>query len=543
LRISSKFLRTNRGRGAVAALLVFCAAGIGLGIGENGRAAAHPLEIRTASLPQASVNLSYSETLKAAGGENPYQWKIAAGKLPKGLTLNTSGALAGTPFDSGTFPITVTVNDTGNPVQTAQKDFSLTVDAVSGLQLTTAALPQANPAADYTSILSANGGVAPYKWSVISGNLPSTLTLAPTGTITGVISQPGTYQVLLEVKDSGNPSQTVQKNFNLVVGGAQSGVYLPAPGSATAPSPYSSAPTPGSSSQPRPYPPPSAGTASRPYPPGAAPGPSAVPRPYPPGPPTASRASSTTATPGPSVTPRPYPSSSTSAPRAPASPYPLASMPGPAATTHDGFRIVTPGLPPGQQSAAYSLTLEAEGGQSPYRWSLLSNRLPPGLRLNPSGSVTGTPNAAGVYTFTLRATDSSEAPISAAQVYQLKIVPPDSAGAGAGAAPTGASEGGEAPRGPALQLEASQLPDGQVSEAYSAAVTVTGGLRPYAWTVASGALPSGLTLDPAKGQIQGAAAATGTFSFVVEVSDSSSPGQVVRQSYSIVIAALGAGSQ
>jgi large repetitive protein len=218
-------------------------------------------------------------------------------------------------------------------------------------------------------------------------------------------------------------------------------------------------------------------------------------------------------------------------------------MPGPAAATHDGFRIVTPGLPPGQQSAAYSLTLEAEGGQSPYRWSLLSNRLPQGLRLNPSGSVSGTPSAAGVYTFTLRATDSSESPISAAQVYQLKIVPPDSAGGGGGAAPSGASAEVEAPRGPALQLTSAQLPDGQVSEAYSAAITVTGGLQPYAWTIASGALPSGLTLDPAHGQIQGAAAATGTFSFVVEVSDSSSPGQVVRQAYSIVVAALGAGSQ
>ena len=534
MRLTSKFLRTNCRCGAAAALVVFCAAGIGLGIGENGRAAGPPLEIRTASLPQASVNLSYAETLKAAGGENPYQWRIAAGKLPKGLTLNTSGALAGTPLDSGTFSITVAVNDTGNPIQTAQKDFSLTVDAMSGLQLTTAALPQANLAADYTSILSAQGGVAPYQWSVISG-LPSTLTLAPAGTITGVISQPGTYHVLLEVKDSGNPSQTVQKSFNLVVGGVPSGAAYPpvsAPGSSPVSRPYPPAPTPGSATPPPPYPP------------GAPPRPSAVPRPYPPGgPPAAPHASTPTATPGPSAASRPYPASSTSAPRAAASPYPLASMPGPSAATHDGFRIVTPGLPPGQQSAAYSLTLEAEGGQSPYRWSLLSNRLPQGLRLSASGSLTGTPSAPGVYTFTLRATDSSEAPISAAQVYQLKIVPPDAAGGGGGAAPNGGSTGGEAPREPALQLEASQLPDGQVSEAYSAAVTVTGGLRPYAWTISSGALPSGLTLDPAKGQIQGAAAATGTFSFVVEVSDSSSPGQVVRQAYSIVIAALGTGSQ
>jgi len=510
--------------------VVFCAVGIGLGIGEAGRATPPPLEIRTASLPQASVNLIYSETLKAAGGENPYQWKIAAGKLPKGLSLGTSGALAGTPIDSGTFPITVTVNDTGDPMQTVQRDFSLIVTGVNKLQLDTAGLPQANLAAPYTSILSASGGVPPYTWSAISGKLPSTLTLSPAGTITGVIPQSGTYQVMLEVKDSGNPSQTVQKSFNLVVGEAQPGSYPPvqAPGSPAASRPYPPVPGAGPHASASPYPPvpgPGPHASASPYPPVPTPGPSAAPRPYSPGPPPASRSASPPATPG---------------QRPSASPYPLASLPGPAAT-HDGFRIVTMGLPPGQENATYSLSLEAEGGQSPYRWSLLSNRLPPGLHLNPSGSVTGTPSSPGVYTFTLRATDSSDSPISAAQVYQLSIAPGNSAGGGG--APNGPSAGGETPRSPALQLAASQLPDGQVSEAYSAPLTAEGGVRPYAWTMVSGSLPSGLTLDPARGQIQGAAAATGTFSFVIEVSDSSSPGEIARQSYSIVITALGAGSQ
>ncbi len=536
--LTSKFLHTNSRRGAAGALALFCAAGIGLGILETGKATPPPLEIRTGSLPQASVNLSYSETLKAAGGENPYQWKIAAGQLPKGLTLNTSGALVGTPVDSGTFPITVAVSDTGEPRQTTQKDFSLTVGAVNGLQLTTAALPQANLAADYTSILSASGGAPPYKWSVISGNLPSTLTLSPAGTITGVIPQSGTYQVLLEVKDSGNPSQTVQKSFNLVVGPAQGGTYppVPMPGSSTGSRPYPPVPTPGSSTPPPPYPQGSP-SASRPYPATATPAPAAAPRPYPPGPPTASRPPGSTSTPAAAATPSPY--AGAAKPRPPATPYPLASMPGP--STHDGFRIVTPGLPPGQENAMYSLSLEAEGGIAPYRWSLLSNRLPQGMRLSPSGSLSGAPSASGVYTFTLRATDSSDSPISAAQVYQLKIVPGNSGGAGTAA--NTASAGGEVPREPALQLVGLQLPDGQVSEAYSAPLTATGGLRPYAWTIASGSLPSGLTLDPARGQIQGAAAAMGTFSFVVEVSDSSSPEQTTRQAYSIVITALGAGSQ
>jgi hypothetical protein len=189
----------------------------------------------------------------------------------------------------------------------------------------------------------------------------------------------------------------------------------------------------------------------------------------------------------------------------------------------------------------YSGMLAAEGGTPPYRWSLFSNRLPPGLRLASTGSIAGTPSVAGVYSFTLRATDSGDSPITASQQYQLTILPGNSSGAVG--APNAAIVPGGAPKGSALQMPAKQMPDGQVNESYSAAVTVVGGLRPYAWTLSSGALPAGLTLDPARGQILGAPASTGTFSFVVEVSDSSSPGQIVQQSYSIVITALGAGSQ
>lgn len=441
MRLTSKFLQTAYGRTIGGALAVFCAAGIGLGIGEmNGRAAQTPLEIRTASLPVASVNFIYSETLKAAGGENPYQWKLAAGRLPNGLTLGTSGALLGTPIDTGTFPITVAVNDTGDPMQTVQRSFSLTVAALNALQVATPALPQAKLSAPYSSILTASGGVAPYKWTAISGNLPSSLIVSPSGTISGEITQPGSYRVVLEVRDSGNPTQTVLKSFNLAVAGA----------------------------------------------PASAPVMSAVPE----------------------------------------SSY--------------RFRIVTSGLPPGQASALYSAPLGADGGTPPYRWSLFSNRLPPGLRLEPSGAVTGMPTAPGVYGFTLRATDSSDTPISASQQYQLTIVGGSTAGLPAPgvSAPNGGNGNGAAP---ALRMVTTSLPDGHVNEAYSAAMTVAGGLQPYAWTLTSGAMPVGLTMQSSKGQIRGAPAALGTFSFVIEVSDSS--GQTVSEAYSIVIAALGAGSQ
>ena len=78
-----------------------------------------------------------------------------------------------------------------------------------------------------------------------------------------------------------------------------------------------------------------------------------------------------------------------------------------------------------------------------------------------------------------------------------------------------------------------QLPDGQVGDAYSAAITATGGLgAPYTFTLdgSSGPLPPGLSLA-ADGTITGTPTQAGTFPFTVSVDDP------VLKNYSIVITA------
>ena len=47
-----------------------------------------------------------------------------------------------------------------------------------------------------------------------------------------------------------------------------------------------------------------------------------------------------------------------------------------------------------------------------------------------------------------------------------------------------------------LVISTASLPDGIVGVAYSQALTATGGSGGNTWTVASGALPDGLTLSP-----------------------------------------------
>ncbi|MGB9420278.1 MAG: hypothetical protein WBR14_05160 [Candidatus Acidiferrum sp.] len=60
--------------------------------------------------------------------------------------------------------------------------------------------------------------------------------------------------------------------------------------------------------------------------------------------------------------------------------------------------ITTASLPNGNVGTAYSVTLTATGGKSPYSWSLTSGgALPPGLSISSAGVISGTPTTAGAY--------------------------------------------------------------------------------------------------------------------------------------------------
>jgi len=74
---------------------------------------------------------------------------------------------------------------------------------------------------------------------------------------------------------------------------------------------------------------------------------------------------------------------------------------------------------------------------------------------------------------------------------------------------------------PSLTFPTSLAP-GVAGQPYSASVAVTGGTAPYVYSVV-GALPAGLTLDPATGAVTGTPSASGDTSFQVEATDSGVP--------------------
>jgi len=112
------------------------------------------------------------------------------------------------------------------------------------------------------------------------------------------------------------------------------------------------------------------------------------------------------------------------------------------------------------------------------------------MSLSSSGLVSGTPTATGDFTFQVRASDGGR---SDTETYTLSIVEPLKV---TNATPAGA----------------------EVGAAFSLTPSVAGGRPGYTWSV-QGALPAGLTLDPATGAVTGKPSILGTFSFKLVVTD------------------------
>jgi len=86
--------------------------------------------------------------------------------------------------------------------------------------------------------------------------------------------------------------------------------------------------------------------------------------------------------------------------------------------------VTTFNLPAGWVEEAYSETLEATGGATPYTWSVSSGSLPDGLNLNPTtGEISGTPTTEGTANFTVKVTDSATPPLEATERLSIRVNP------------------------------------------------------------------------------------------------------------------------
>lgn len=164
--------------------------------------------------------------------------------------------------------------------------------------------------------------------------------------------------------------------------------------------------------------------------------------------------------------------------------------------------------PAGTVQVAYSTTVSGVGGASPYTFTVNVGSLPNGLSIAPStGVISGTPTLAGAFNFTVLANDSN----GCSGTTNLSIVI----------------------NCPVINVSPGTLPAGTSGAAYSQTVSAAGGNNSFTYSVSSGSLPIGLSLNSATGVISGTPTVASTYNFTVKATDSSTC--FGSQAYSVTI--------
>ncbi len=491
----------------------------------------------TGTLTNTTRNASYSRTLTASGGAAPYVWTKAIGTLPPGLTLNrNTGKLSGKPTKAGTYTFTVKVADRNSIAATKAYTVKVTQTTIAGT------LTNTTRNASYSRTLTASGGATPYIWTKASGTLPPGLTLnRNTGKLSGKPTKAGTYTFTLKVTDKNNVAAT--KAYTVKVtqttiagtlinttrnasysrtltasGGAAPYIWTKASG--TLPTGLTLNRSTGKLSGK----PTKAGTytftlkvtdknnvaATKTY---------------------TVKVTQTTIAGTLTNTTRNASYNRTLTVSGGASPYiwtkasgtlppgltlnrntgKLSGKPTKAGTYTFTVKVtdknnvaatkaytvkvtqttISGTLTNGIRKASYSRTLKASGGATPYTWTKASGTIPPGLTLNRStGKLSGKPTRAGTYTFTVKATDKNK--VSATKSYTVKVTQTTITGT---------------------------LTNGVRNSSYSRTLSASGGTAPYTWTISSGTLPPGLTLNRSTGKLSGRPTRAGTYMFTVKAKD------------------------
>lgn len=175
------------------------------------------------------------------------------------------------------------------------------------------------------------------------------------------------------------------------------------------------------------------------------------------------------------------------------------------------LEITTKSIPSVTAGVAYTETLAASGGKSPYHWKLTSGTLPQGLSLASTGVLSGSTAQTGTFNVTFQVTDSSW-PVqqTASQQFVLQVTS-------------------------LVEITTTLLPEITAGSAYDAPIAAVGGTTPYHWSISSGTLPKGISLGSSTGDFTGTTSQTGQFSFSVKLTDSSSPVETASQALSVTV--------
>jgi hypothetical protein len=533
----------------------------------NGRSSSRDLDLRifngltitTGTLDDSYVGRSYAMTLTAVGGDisQPYRW-TAIGALPAGLTLSPSGVISGTATTAGTTRFTAQVTDNSNA--STSRVFDLRVLAPPSV--TTTSLPEAYVDAAYSTTLGGAGGLPPYQWRVSSGTLPAGVTLSSGGVLSGIPTTAGTSTFTVELSDSNN----VRTTANLSLTASVLTITSASMAEGYTGQPYTHALT--ASGGPAPFTWNVTGLPSG-----------------------FSYDTSTGVVSG-----TPVATGTTSISVRVTDALNRVATRGLSLIVYAPPQITTSALAHGFSNAAYNQLLEAINGKPPYTWSITAGTLHAGLALNSSAgtwTISGTPTEFGTRTLTFRVTDANgktasrslDLTIYAPLVLSTTTLPDAYAGrpydqsltatggrtpytfdrsggalpGGLSLSPTGRISGDVAAGAtnstftarvvdanstqatqslsiavyPVPAIVTTSYPEAYTGDPLNAPTVATGGKAPLTWTVASGSLPAGVTLNATSGGLTGVPTQAGTFSFTLKVSDAN--GQEATQALQQII--------
>ena len=399
--------------------------------------------------------------------------------MPAGLSLSTSGAITGTPTGSGG-PTTFTVEVVDSVGVTATESLSITI-VPAPVITTTSPLPNGDVSVTYSQTLVVSGGIAPYTWSVLSGALPAGLSLSTSGAITGTpTASGGPTTITFKVVDSVGGTTTKSLSITIVPALVITTLQPLLTGDVNVAYSQTLAVSGGIA-------------------------------PYTWSIQSGSLPSGLLLTPSGEITGTPLTLTDSTAIIFKVSDnvggtaiksLSITIMPTPAITTSSS-------LAGGEVGITYLQTLAVSGGTAPYTWSITSGTLPTGLSLNSSGTITGTPTISGGPTgIVIEVTDNAGG--ATTKGFSITIV----------AAPS--------------VTTTSPIANGAIGVKYSQTLAVSGGTAPFIWSIKSGALPLGLSLN-SNGVIMGTPSTSGNFTATLSVTDSFVPANTASKTFSLKI--------
>ncbi|HJT70373.1 MAG TPA: hypothetical protein VJ731_09260 [Terriglobales bacterium] len=111
-------------RFAVSLLLVL----IALPLSAQQASDSHSISLPRKDIPKASLWEPYSFQIEAAGGSEPYHWRVINGFLPHNFRLSDRGELSGVLDGTGPFQFAALVRDNSNPPKQRTQQFVLAVE-------------------------------------------------------------------------------------------------------------------------------------------------------------------------------------------------------------------------------------------------------------------------------------------------------------------------------------------------------------------------------------------------------------------------------